>query len=333
MSASTNESEQKRPPRKGLILGLDLGGTKILSAVVNPYNKILGESKRETPFASSEKVLTEAIIGCAEEALKAANITSKELVAIGMGSPGPLNPDTGVVLRTGNIAMKNYPIGQLLSKHFGVPVTLDNDVHMGCFGEFKAGAGRGCRNIVGLWIGTGVGGCVIRDGEIVHGANRNAGEIGHVMLDVRLRKKDPTRGTLENEASKTGLTHFIRRQIAKGHKTRLRKFVKGDKDRLKSSDLAKAYKKGDKVAVAAVNHSAHYCGVTIANLFNILSPELFVLGGGVVESLGDEYIKLVKHAAKQFVYSTELAPITIAQAELGDNSGVLGAAIAARERL
>jgi len=329
--ADTTNREKKRRGSRGLVLGLDLGGTKILAAVVNPYNSILSRAKRATPFANSERILTDEILGCAEDALRAANITSKDLMAIGMGSPGPLNPDTGVVLRTGNIAMKNYPIGQILAKHFRVPVTLDNDVHMGTYGEFKAGAGRGCRNIVGIWIGTGVGGCVIRDGEIVHGANRNAGEVGHVILDVRRRIEDKHRGTLETESAKVGITTFIRRRIAEGTKTRLKKVLKGPNDRLKSSDLLKAIKKGDKVAIEAIDHSALYCGIAVANLFNILSPEMFVLGGGVVEAIGRDYIKRVQKAANQYAYTTELAPIRIAQAQLGDDSGVLGAAIAARE--
>jgi len=322
-----------RAPKKGLVLGIDLGGTKILAAAVNPYNRILGRAKRATPFDSSERILTNEIIGCAEDALRDARITHNELRAVGMGSPGPLNPETGVVLRTGNIAMRNYPIGQILAKHFGVPVYLDNDVHMGCFGEFKAGAGCGCRNIVGIWIGTGIGGCVIRDGEVVNGANRNAGEIGHVILDARHRIADKNRGTLETEAGKGGITSFIRRRIAEGAKTRLRKLVKGEKDRLKSGDLAKAFRRRDKVAVAAVEHSALYCGLAVANLFNVLSPELFVLGGGVVEAIGKPYLRLVAKAANRFVYTTELAPIRIVQAQLGDDAGVLGAALAARERL
>ncbi|MGD0088355.1 MAG: ROK family protein [Planctomycetota bacterium] len=328
-------SRAKKPhaPKKGLILGIDLGGTKILAAVVNPYNRIQGRAKRATPFMSSEQVLTNEIIGCAEDALRTAGITHSELRSIGMGSPGPLDPETGVVLRTGNIAMRNYPIGQILAKHFGVPVYLDNDVHMGCFGELKAGAGLGCRNIIGIFIGTGIGGCVIRDGEVVHGANRNAGEIGHVILDARHRFGDKQRGSLETEAGKNGIAAFIRRRIGEGQKSRLRKLLKGDKDRLKSSDLAKAFKKGDKLAIAAIEHSALYTGLAVANLFNVLSPELFVLGGGVVEAIGKPYLKLVKKAANKYVYTTELAPIRIVQAQLGDDAGVLGAALAARERL
>ena len=129
------------------------------------------------------------------------------------------------------------------------------------------------------------------------------------------------------------MTEFIRRKIKAGAKTKLKKFVKGSKDRMKSGDLGKAFKKGDEVAVAAVEHSARYCGIAIANLFNILSPELFVIGGGVIVNLGADYIKMVQKVADKYAYTTDLAGIKIVQATLGDDSGVLGSAIAARERL
>lgn len=333
MVAKTAEKPQKAAAKKdGTILAIDLGGTKILSAVINHENKILGQGKRATPFASSEQTITEAIIGTAEDALKASNVSAKAISCIGMGSPGPLNPETGVVIRTGNINVKNYAIGDILTKHFGVPVTMDNDVHMGVFAEFKIGAGKGTRNLIGLWIGTGVGGCVIRDGQVVWGANRNAGEIGHVILDARRRIKDKKRGTLETESSKTGMTEFIKRRIKKGEKTSLKKYVKGKEDRLKSGALVKAFNKGDKVAVAAIEHSALYCGIAVANLFNAFSPELFILGGGVVATLGQPYLDLVLKSANEYVYSTDLAPIRLALAQLGDDSGIMGAALAAREK-
>jgi len=278
-------------------------------------------------------VLTDDIIGCAEDALKAASVTDKDILAIGIGFPGVLNPETGVILRTGHIGLKNYPIGQILAKHFSVRVTIDSDVHMSVYGEFRAGAALGCRNIVGVWIGNGVGGCVIRDGEVVLGANRNAGEIGAMVLDARLRLKDYARGTFQTESSPGGMHNFVKRAILKGRKTKLKKHARGDADRMESGDFAKACEKGDDVALDALQHSARYCGMAIANLFNILSPELFILGGEVVVNFGDEYIKRVQKVADRYAYSTDLAPIRIVQARLGADSGVLGAAIAARDRL
>jgi len=329
---SAKSSHALKPVKKGMVLGIELGGAKILAGVIDSEDKLLSRAKRATPITSSQQAVTDEIISAAEEALKTAAVNKNQLECIGMGSPGPLNPEAGIVLRSGIVALKNYPIGPILSKYFNLPVTLDNDVHMSVFGEFKVGAGKGCNNIVGLWIGAVVGGCVIRDGQVIHGANRNAGELGHVVLDIAKHLKDRKRGTLETEASKTGMTAFIRRQIAKGAKTSLKKCVKGEKDGLKSADLGEAYEKGDEVAVAAVEHSALYCGIAVANLFNTLSPQLFILGGGVVETLGAKYLKLVQQAADDYVYSTELAPIRLAEAQLGDDAGVLGAALAAKAK-
>lgn len=312
-------------------IGVDLGGTKILAAVVTTSGKILSRSKRPTPFASGSRALLRSLSEAMTEALEAARVDRARIVAIGMGSPGPLDPETGIVLRTPNIAVKRFAAGPLLSKQFDAPVILDNDVHMAVFGEWMAGAARGVRNVIGLWIGTGVGGCVIWDGRVVRGRNRNAGEIGHMILDARKAKPETKRGSLEWEASKTGLLRRLRKELARGKKTRLAKHVRGTEDRLKSSDLAKAYRAGDKLAVAAVKHSAHYVGLAIANLFDAFSPDLFLLGGGVVEALGKPYLALVRKAANDFVYTTELGGIQIALSRLGDDAGVLGAALAARQ--
>jgi glucokinase len=315
------------------VIGVDIGGTKILSAVVDGANTVRGRGKRATPFKAGQAALTEEVHASIKEALAEANLDVSEIKAIGVGAPGPLDPPAGILLRTPNIAVKAYPIGPLLKEHYKVPVVLDNDVHMACYGEFKAGAARGRRDVVGLWIGTGVGGCVIVNGRVVIGANRNAGEIGHIILDASKRKKDPRRGSLELESSKTAIQNLLAKWIKEGKKTSLRKSAGGNTDRLKSADLATAFEKGDKLAVRAVEHSAWYLGIAVANLFDILSPELFVLGGGVAESLGEAYLRLVKEAANEYVYTTELAPIALCLAQLGGDAGVVGAAILARETL
>ena len=319
--------------REPLVLGIDIGGTKILSAVVDAENAVLGRGKRPTPFKSGHALLTQELLASVTEALAEAEVPAAALKAIGVGAPGPLDPPAGVLLRTVNLAVKSYPLGSILKEQYHVPVLVDNDVNMACFGEFKAGAARGTQNVIGLWIGTGIGGCVIIDGRVVIGANRNAGEIGHIVLDATLRKQDPRRGTLEFEASKTAIQRLLEKWTKEGHHTSLQKSAGGNMHRLNSSDLAKAFESGDQLAAKAVQHSAWYLGIAVANLFNILSPELFVLGGGVAESLGGSYLKLVDEAANEYVYTTELAPIRLALAALGGDAGVIGAAIAAREAL
>ena len=313
-------------------LGIDLGGSKILAGVVSASGKILSRAKSVTPFLQGSAALARALIATASEALTQARTERERIVAIGIGSPGPLDPRSGVVLRTPNIAIRRFPAGRLLSAEFGVPVVLDNDVHMAVLGEHLAGAARGHDRIIGLWIGTGVGGCVLWNGEVVHGVNQNAGEIGHMILDARRVGKGDGRGTLEWEASKTGIVRLLRKRISRGEKTRLAKRISGKKERLHSSDLARAFRKKDRAAVHAVRHSARYVGIAVANLFDALAPDLFLLGGGVVESIGRPYLSLVANSARQHAFTRELADIRIAVSSLGDDAGLLGAALAARRK-
>jgi len=254
------------------------------------------------------------------------------VIAIGLGSPGPLDPEKGIVLRTPNIAVKRFPVGPLLSKRFGVPVVLDNDVHMAVYGEWVAGAARGYRHVIGLWVGTGVGGCVIWDGRVVSGVNRNAGEIGHMILDARKARPGKGKGTLEWEASRTGIERMLAKELRRGRRSKLARSLAGNRGRLKSGDLAKAYRAGDKAVVAAVEHSGRYLGLAVSNLFDALAPELFLLGGGVAGALGKPYLALVRESANAHAYSTELGKIRIALSRLEDDAGLLGAALAARER-
>lgn len=311
-------------------LGIDLGGSKILAAAVSSSGKILSRALRPTPFASGGRALLEALGEAAEEARREAGIRPGGVRAIGLGSPGPLDPEKGVILRSPNIAVRRLRVGPWLARRFRAPVVLDNDVHMGLFGEYCAGAALGCRNVVGLWIGTGVGGAILLDGRLVHGANRNAGELGHMVLDAALARPRRPEGTLEGEAAKTGITRRLRDAMRAGGRTRLSAALGNRKRRLDSRDLEAALRGGDRLAREAAHHSARYVGIAIANLFDALSPELFVVGGGVVEALGKDYLTAVRKTARAFAFTTDLAPLRVVKASLGDDAGVLGAAFAAR---
>lgn len=319
---------------RDLLLGIDLGGSKILAGVATADGKILSRAKTATPFADGPDALRVALRDTSVEALKTAGAGRERLVGIGMGSPGPLDPEKGVILRTPNIAVANLAIGPWLERELGAPVTLDNDVHMALYGESRAGAARGRKCVVGIWIGTGVGGAILRDGAIVHGANLNAGELGHMILDARRARPGKPNGTLEWEASKTGIARHVRKKVKRGAKSKLARLVrgKGTGERLHSSDLAKAFFAGDRPAVEAVERSARYVGIAVANLFDVLAPDLFVLGGGVATAIGKDYISLVRTVAGEFVFSTELSPVRVALSRLGDDAGMLGAALAAGER-
>jgi glucokinase len=314
-----------------LTLGIDLGGTKILAGVVSARGKVLSRAKARTPFASGAAALGEAILATAAEALALAAVPEGKLGAIGIGSPGPLDPDHGIVLRTPNIAARNLRVSRLLARRFRAPVALDNDVHMALFGEFRAGAGRGFRNLVGVWVGTGIGGGVIVNGELVRGANKNAGEIGHMILDAGRAEGGGGKSTLEWEASKTGIARLLKEWSREGEKTTLRRLLRHG-GRLDSADLGRAFRARDPLARRAVVHSARSVGIAIANLFNVLSPEVFILGGGIVEDLGRSYVSAVRRTARQFAFSTELANVRVEASRLGSDAGIVGAALAARER-
>ena len=312
-------------------VGVDLGGTKILAGVFSARGEWRGRDKRATPFAGTGNDLVEAIHDAIDGALASASLSRGRIAAIGVGAPGPLDPERGLILRSPNIAARRVFLGARIEKEFSRPVVLDNDVNMAVRGEWRAGAGRGRRNLVGLWIGTGIGGCVIVDGRVVTGVNRNAGELGHMIVEAGKAKPGTDRGSLEWEASKSGMARWIRREIRGGRRSSLRKRIRG-RARLHSRDLGNAYRKGDEVATEALERSARLVGIAIANLFDALAPEIFILGGGVVEDVGAPYVRLARESASAHAFSVELARPRVVASTLKDAAGPLGAALAARER-
>jgi glucokinase len=185
--------------------------------------------------------------------------------------------------------------------------------------------------MVAVWVGTGVGGAVIIDGKIHTGRNRNAGEIGQIQIDFRRAKPGTSRGTLEGIAAKVGITAWLRKRIAAGEKTCLAKAVSNENARLRGSQLRDAVESKDALALRAVARSAKAVGLAMANVFNVFSPDLFVLGGGVAVDLGEPYLSDVKRWAEAFVFTKDLGPVRILPAALGNDAGLLGAALYARE--
>ena len=312
-------------------VGVDLGGTKILAGVFSARGQWRGRDKRATPFAGTGNELVEAIHDAIDGALASASLSRGRIAAIGVGAPGPIDPERGLILRSPNIAARQVFLGPRIEKEFSRPVVLDNDVNMAVRGEWRAGAGRGCRNLVGLWVGTGIGGCVIVDGRVVRGVNRNAGELGHMIVEAGKAKPGTDRGSLEWEASKSGMARWIRREIRSGRRSSLRKRIRA-RARLHSRDLGNAYRKGDEVAAEALERSARLVGIAIANLFDALAPEIFILGGGVVEDVGVPYVRLARDSARAHAFSVELARPRVVASTLNEAAGPLGAALAAREK-
>jgi glucokinase len=316
------------------VVGIDLGGTKILAGVVSSDHQILGRAKRPTPAQEGGRAIAETIVACTHEALENAGLNQSQIGAIGIGSPGPLDASAGVILFSANLNVKNFPLGAEVSNALDRPVLLQNDVRVGGYAELRLGAGRGYQNIIIAFVGTGIGGCLIQGGAMVTGSTGNAGELGHMILKAGgPRCGCGARGCMEALASKTAIARRVEKAVRKGLPTILGEKMARKGGRLKSRDLAEAVMNKDLVALKEVQRAAHFLGLGLANLINVFGPEVVIVGGGVVEALGDSYLELVRASAATHILTDPTATIRIERAGLGDDAGILGAALLARERL
>jgi len=318
--------------RGAITLGIDLGGTKTLAGAVDGAGSIVGRGKLKTPFESDAATLTDALVAASDLALKEAGASRESVSALAVAAPGAVDTEKGVMIRAGNLAVKNWDIVRALSGAFPkARRRLGHDVRLAALAEARLGAGRGASTMVAVWVGTGVGGAVIIDGKIHTGRNRNAGEIGQIQIDFRRAEPGKPDGTLEGIAAKVGITAWLRRRIASGERTCLEKAVSRKDARLKGSQLREAVAAKDALALRAVARSAKAVGLAMANVFNVFSPDVFVLGGGVAQDLGESYLSDVKRWAEAFVFTKDLGSVRILPAALGDDAGILGAALYARE--
>jgi glucokinase len=316
------------------VVGLDLGGTKILAAVVSPDGRILSRAKKKTKANKGAEAVLERISKVIQSAIEEAGLQSTDLAGIGAGSPGPLDPDTGIIVTAPNLGWENVNLKKYLEEIFGIPAFIDNDVNVGTLGELRLGAGKGISSAVGIFVGTGIGGGIILDGKLYRGFNKTAGEIGHMVLDP----SGPVcgcgqKGCLEALASRTAISRMIEESLADGKKSIITKVSKRDIPKLKSRDLAVAFQEGDKVVTSALRKSAHYVGLAIGSLINFLNPEMFILGGGVVEAVEAFYLNEVTQSATGYAFAHASKNVRIVAAQLGDDSGVIGASQLARDRL
>lgn len=312
------------------VLAIDLGGTKIYSAVIDRKGKIVGLARKRTKGELGFEAVVTRLLECAHEALQDAKVSLADIKAVGIGSPGPLDLKNGVIIETPNLGWQNAPLKARVEDGLKKSVSIDNDGNLGILGEYAYGAGEGAQHMVGLFIGTGIGGGVIVNGKVLHGFNENAAELGHMILDP----DGPVcgcgrKGCLEAFASRLAIEREIRSAVHQGTQTLL---FEGDADlnaRIRSKKLAAAFSAGDKVVQAAVIKSATYVGYGVANLLNIFNPEVVVIGGGVIEALGENYIKIVQETAASNVFPIAIRNVRITAAKLKDDSTLLGAAVLA----
>jgi len=318
-----------------LIIGIDLGGTKILAGVVGKGGHLLGQSKRPTKPEIGPEGVIDRIAKTVREAVAAAGLSLSDIAAAGAGAPGPLDPDEGVILNTPNLAgWKDVPLAAMLGQRLGLPVFVGNDVDLGTLGEHAFGAGKGVRDLVGIFVGTGIGGGLILDGSLRLGWRRTAGEIGHMILLA----EGPVcgcgnRGCAEAVASRTAIERDIMAGIESGQASLVTEILKRDqRERLTSGVLAEAFAARDPLVVGVIGRAQFYLGLLAASVVNLIDPEMIIFGGGVVEAFGDEFVAPIRQVAYENSIN-KTGEVKIVPARLGDSATLLGASVLARRKV
>lgn len=319
-------------PSKEYFVGVDLGGTKILAGVFNAKLELKGTTKLSTKADRGVEEVIDRIARCVKEAVDECDLNLSQVRGIGIGAPGAVDTEAGRVIFAPNLpGWKDVPLKKNLEKLLDVPVFLGNDCNVCTLGVFDQEYKAKPRDLIGIFIGTGIGGGLILNGDLYHGHNLTAGEIGHMVIEVNGPKCGcGNRGCFEALASRTAIFREILTAVKDGQETLLTDMLGKDLSDMRSGDLRKAIRRGDKLATKVVEAAAEFAGIGVANLINLLNPEIVVIGGGVIEALADEMMPTLIKAAKEHVMPGTMSGIEIKASKLGDNAGITGAAVLAR---
>ena len=320
-----NTSQRLEEPdsaANGLVLAVDLGGTHLRVALVDSTGKILAHVKTETPKDGTADCIVRALVKAERRCREDPNVAHATVIAASVVVPGTVDKANAVVVQAPNLpCLNNFGLKVALENEFGWPVILENDANAAAMGEMWLGAARGYQNVICITLGTGVGGGIIMDGQLWRGADGSAGEIGHTAVDPfsGLQCKCGNEGCLEMLASATAIVRMTNESLPKFPQS----ILHGEK--ISARRVYEAGLDGDELALTVFRQVGMYLGVGVANLINLLNPEIIVIGGGVVNGW-----KLFEGPMRQQVakraFKAQQGKVKIAPAECGDNAGLLGAA-------
>jgi glucokinase len=318
---------------KPYIVGVDFGGTKILAGVFDSQLNCLSRAKVSTKADRGVTSVIGRIARCVRDAVDECDLDLKQVRGVGIGAPGAVDTDSGKVLFGPNLGWEDVPLKKDLEKELGVPVFADNDCNVCTLGVYETELEAKPRYLVGIFLGTGIGAGIILDGKLFSGYNRTAGEIGHMVLQVGGPKcACGNRGCFEALAGRAAIFRRILDAVRGGEKTLLTGLLGPDLDNLRSGDLRKAIKKGDKFVEKVVEEAAEYTGIAVANVINLINPEMIVLGGGLIDALQDQMMAIIIETAKDYAMPGTYKGIQIFASRLGDDAGIVGAAVLARRQ-
>lgn len=309
--------------------GIDLGGTKIQTAIVDANGDVKGEARHPTPTTGGPPQIVKAMAAALTEAAQQAGVETSELAGVGVGSPGDADEKTGVVSSARNLPgwEGSFPVAETLQKSLGTEVRVGNDVQVATEAEFHLGSGREFQSLIGVFWGTGVGGGLVLDGKPWLGRGA-AGEIGHMVVQRGGAKCTcGRRGCMEAYAGRMAMEAEARRQHEEGVKTDLFKLMeKHDKPRLTSGIWERALDHGDKLATELLDRAIEALGTGIASAVNLVDPEAIVIGGGLGIRFGDRFMEPLTHEMGKHLFVDERPP-AVRVAALGDLGGAIGASL------
>ena len=318
---------------KKFLVGLDIGGTKTLAAVVDSKNRIVSSLKARTPADKGEEYFLSAAAELVKNAAAEADVSLSQIAAVGVGCPGLVRVEDNSVIVCANMPFLNgCQLGKKLSRKLRARVVVENDVNMGLYGEFHFGAAKGAKNAAGFFLGTGIGGALILNGSLYRGSTGGAGELGHLFIDpLGPACGCGNRGCLEALCGRIAIAAEAAAFAAKGHARGLLSKAGTDIRNIKSGALAKAAAT-DKSIKDLIRFKAELLGIAMGTVVNVLNPELIVLGGGVVEAMPALFVTEAGKSMKKHSMPVLSANVKVVSAKLGDFAVALGSAKMARDR-
>lgn len=324
------------PLAEELFAGIDIGGTKIAVVVTDGQGKVLGRGRKKSKPERGFRGVMERVATCVEEACDDANVSLSSVRAAGVGAPSPILPDGTAVAAT-NMGWKDVPLAKTLAARLDMPVFAENDCNAGTFGEYVLAPKKRTGTLVGLFMGTGLGGGLVMDGRLITGDNLMAAEMGHMTVQVDGRPCGcGKRGCLEAYASKTGMAYAFKEAILLQRRPSVlpKLLEEPGFDNVRSSILKRAWEERDAVVRETLGQAARFLGVAAGNLITLLGPRTIVFGGGVFDALGRELLPLVRKAAAEHAFPREsFGSTSLELTVLGDDTVALGAMAYARARL
>ena len=313
------------------IVGVDLGGTNIVVGVI-PADGGDVHAVRSLPTEPQRgaKHVVDRMVHMVEQAIEETTQQfggdRSDFAGVGIGSPGPLNRETGTIINTPNLGWRNFPLRDLISNAVNLPASLDNDANCATYGEWWTGAGRDVDNLIGLTLGTGIGGGIVLNGRVFHGASDSAGEIGHMTIDSTGRKcKCGNYGCLEQYASGPAIALRAAEGIEAGAETMLVDLVDGRLEEITAATVYEAAVLGDIYANEVMKETAKFLGAGVANLINVLNPDMIVIAGGVTRA-GEHLFGPLRSEVRRRAFRSAEEACQIVSAQLAGTAGVIGAA-------